>query len=370
MTKNLQEENQYLRKQLQSLLDEARVNENKLQRLNQFEKQLIATRTLPELIHVVLYEYKLAYEIDVVTLVLLDPEYEISRTLERDKKGSSKIPGLVILGSLNTDIRTPYLGPFDTELSCSIFDHWPLGCQSMALIPLLRNNELIGSLNMASIDPSRFPADSSTDFLERLAAILSICLENTLNNERVNLLGLTDHLTRVYNRRYFETRCHEEVANARRHHRSLACMFLDIDKFKLINDQHGHIVGDEALRTVASLIQSQLRNNDVISRYGGEEFVVLLPRTALQQAFEIAERIRLTIANQELYLTLGNILKLTISIGIALLPEKLNEDDKTVSHHLVSSADGALYRAKQNGRNRVEFADNQLNTEAAIVSNK
>jgi diguanylate cyclase (GGDEF)-like protein len=353
----LQDENKLLRQKLQSLLEEARLNENKWRRLNQLEKQLIATRTLPDLIQAILQSYKSAYEIDVVTIVLADPEYEITRTLEREKQGSSNVPGLVVMEKLSTNSTLPFLGSFDSENTRAIFDPWPTGCHSMALLPLLKRGELIGSLNMASCDADRFTTDSSTDFLERLAAIFSICLENTLNNERLKLVGLTDHLTGVFNRRYFDTRCNEEVANARRHHRPLACMFLDIDKFKRINDDHGHLTGDEVLRTVASLIQSQLRNIDVIARYGGEEFVVLLPRTALVQACDIAERIRATIAGQLIQAASEKQLKMTISIGVAMLPEKLTEDDATTSQKLLSSADAALYRAKENGRNRVVYEE-------------
>lgn len=358
MKNNLQAENQLLRRKLQSLLDEARLNENKWRRLDRLEKQLIATRTLPELMQVILQGYKSEYEIDAVTLVLSDPEYEITRTLEREKQGSSKVSGLVILENVCADNMQPYLGPFDTEQQRAIFDPWPAECQSMILLPLMRQGELIGSLNMASCRAERFTADSSTDFLERLAVIFSICLENTLNNERLKLVGLTDHLTGVFNRRYFETRCNEEVANARRYQDPLACMFLDIDKFKHINDTFGHLIGDEVLRNVASLIQSQLRNNDVIARYGGEEFVALLPRTALRQACEIAERIRSTVAAQPLQAMPGESPTVTISIGVAMLPEKLAEDDKTSAHKLLCSADEALYRAKESGRNRVVSEEN------------
>jgi diguanylate cyclase (GGDEF)-like protein len=353
----LQNENTLLRQQLQSLLEEARLNENKWHRLNQLEKQLIATRTFPDLIQAILQSYKSAYEIDVVTIVLADPEYEITRTLEREKQGSSAVPGLVVLEKLSSDSTQPYLGPFNTENTRAIFDPWPSGCQSMALLPLLQRGELIGSLNMASCDALRFTTDSSTDFLERLAAIFSICLENTLNNERLKLVGLTDHLTGVFNRRYFDTRCNGEIANARRHNRPLACMFLDIDKFKRINDDHGHLTGDEVLRTVASLIQSQLRNIDVIARYGGEEFVVLLPRTALRQACDIAERIRATIAGHLIQTATAKGLKVTISIGVAMLPGKLTDDDAITAQNLLSSADAALYRAKENGRNRVVYEE-------------
>ena len=353
----LQTENQLLRRQLQTLLEEARLNEKKFRRLDQFEKRLIATHSLPELIQVLLRDYKYAYDIDVVTLVLADPEYEITRILEGEMRWNSEAPGLVLLEKLYDDNPHPYLGAFDAEQQGAIFDPWPSGCLSMALLPLMRQDELIGSLNLGSCDAERFAADSGTDFLERLAAIFSICLENALNHERLKLVGLTDLLTGVNNRRYFETRFDGEISHARRHHQPLACMFLDIDKFKRINDAHGHLAGDEVLRNVASLIKLQLRSNDVIARYGGEEFVVLLPQTALRQAHEIAERIRAAIAAQPLQPLPGESLTVTISIGVAMLPEKLAEGDSASGQELLSSADAALYQAKESGRNKVVCAE-------------
>jgi len=357
MKNNLQTENQLLRRKLESLLDEARLNEKKWRRLDQLEKQLIATCTLLELIQVILRDFKTTYNIDAVTLVLSDPEFEITRILEKEKSGGSEVPSLVLVEKLCVDNTQPYLGELDIEQQRAIFDPYPAGCQSMLLLPLMRQGKLIGSLNLASCDAERFTADSSTDFLERLAIIFSICLENSLNHEQLKLVGLTDPLTGVYNRRYFDTRNHEEVANARRHQCPLACMFLDIDKFKSINDTLGHPAGDEVLRNVARLIKSQLRSNDVFARYGGEEFVVLLPNTALRQACEIAERIRSSIAAQPQ--PISENLTVTISIGIAMVPEELEEDDRTVAHKLLSSADGALYQAKESGRNRVVSEENR-----------
>lgn len=360
MENALQTENQLLRRQLQTLLDEARLNEKKLRRLDQFEKRLIATRSLPELIRVLLQDYKSAYDIDVVTLVLADPEYEITRILEGEKRGSAAMHGLVLLEKLYANNVHPYLGAFDAEQQGAIFDPWPSGCQSMALLPLMQQDKLIGSVNLGSCEAARFAADIGTDFLERLAAIFSICLENALNHERLKLIGLTDPLTGVNNRRYFEMRCLGEIAHARRHQQPLSCMFLDIDKFKLINDNLGHLAGDEVLREVAKLIKLQLRSNDVIARYGGEEFIVLLPQTGQRQACEIAERIRASIFAQPLQPLPGENLGVTISIGIAMLPEQAAEDDSTHGQQLISAADAALYQAKEGGRNRVVCAETSL----------
>lgn len=358
MQNALKTENDQLRQQLKSLLDEARLNEKKWRRLDQLEKQLIATRTLPMLLDVLLKNYKAACDTDVVTLVLSDPEYEITRILEREALDGSQISGLVLLDKPYTDNTTLYLGAFDTERPGAIFDPWPSNCRSMILIPLMQQGVLVGSLNIASGETERFTVEVSTDFLERLAVIFSICLENSLNHERLKLVGLTDALTGVYNRRYLETRCCEEVSNAQRHQRPLTCMFLDIDKFKRINDTLGHLAGDEVLRCVAQLIKSQLRNNDVMARYGGEEFVILLPRTALKQACEIAERIRYAIATHPIQATPREQIKVTISIGVSLLPEQSADDSKTAAQKLLALADEALYLAKESGRNKVVSDDN------------
>jgi len=358
MNNDPQIELQLLRGQLQALMDEARLNEKKWRRLDQFEKQLIATSTLPELIRVILENYKTACETDTVTLVLCDPDQEIRHILERSKQGA-EVPGLVLLEKLHVQDTqpSPHLGPFDAEIERAIFDPWPTGCQSMILLPLMHQGELIGSLNMASSKVDRFTADSSTDFIERLANVFSICLENSLNHERLKLVGLTDPLTEIYNRRYLEIRCQEEVANVRRYRNPLSCMFTDIDKFKRINDTYGHNIGDKVLCYVTGLIKSQLRSNDVLARFGGEEFVVLLPQTGLRHACEIAERVRRTIADQPFKIDNDNELKVTISIGVARVPDELEGDDKEVVHKLFASADESLYVAKESGRNKVISED-------------
>lgn len=369
MNNQSQTEVQLLRDQLQSLMDAARLNEKKWRRLDQFEKQLISTRTLPKLVQLILENYKAACETDVVTLVLCDPEYEIRRILERSQPVSDEIPGLVLLEKLPAHDAepAPYLGPFDAEMERAIFDPWPEGCHSMLLLPLMRQGELVGSLNMASSAAERFSADRSTDFVERLANIFSICLENALNHERLNLIGLTDPLTGIFNRRYLETRCQEETANVRRYHNPLCSMFLDIDKFKRINDTYGHIMGDEVLRKVANLIKSELRSNDVLARYGGEEFVVLLPQTGLHHACEIAERIRCAIAAHPFSINKRNELQVTISIGVAQISAELEGSDMDLANGLLAAADESLYLAKESGRNKVV---SEQNRPASVVAKR
>jgi two-component system, cell cycle response regulator len=354
----LQHENYSLRHQLESLLHEARENERKMRRFDMLERQLIGARSLVDLIRLLLTDYKHAFGLEFVTLALVDREYEAARILETDNDVATAFPGLLLMQSpallaeVHSGAQLPKLAPFDNRRHGSLFNAPPGRIASVALLPLVRQGELIGSLHLGSANPARYTDSVGTEFLERLANIIAICLESALTQERLKLVGLTDGLTGVQNRRYFEHRCQIELAQTRRHKQPLACMFLDIDKFKRINDVHGHQTGDEVLRGVARIIQSQLRTSDTIARYGGEEFVVLLPQTAGQYALEIAERIRLAIAEGHFQSTDGHSVPTTISIGLAMLQP--DEAALGVSlDNLVARADKALYEAKHSGRNRV-----------------
>ncbi len=360
MNNDLQSENYFLRQQLEALLHEARQNENKMRRFDQLQRQLVGAGSLLELIHLLFSEYKLAFGVEFVTLALIDREYEATRILENEHGNDAACSGLTLLQSSAT-LETlyggkcdPYLGAFNTLHHQALFNATSGAIASVALLPLTRHGKLIGSLHLGSANPDRYITGCGTDFLERLAEIIAICLENTLSQERLKQLGLTDALTGVQNRRYFEHRCQIEISQARRHKHPLACMFLDIDKFKCVNDTYGHQTGDEVLMSVANFIQTQLRVGDTIARYGGEEFVVLLPQTDMYHACQIAERIRGCIAEENIYAPSGHSINLTISIGLSMLPaEETAVGDRQLADRMVAAADKALYQAKHGGRNRV-----------------
>lgn len=360
MSHHLRSENHSLRQQLEALLREARQNEDKMRRFDQLQRQLIGADSLPELIGLLLSEYKQAFGVEFVTLALLDREYEVARILECGKGRDVIGEGLTLhqaidpLMTMYPDVGIPYLGPFEPSSHQSLFNAQEGEITSVALLPLTRHGALIGSLNFGSASPSRYVAGCGTDFLERLSEVIAICLESALSQERLKLVGLTDALTGVQNRRYFEHRCQAEIGQARRYKHSLACMFLDIDKFKYINDTYGHQKGDDVLKRVAEVIKSQLREGDTIARYGGEEFVVLLPQADTNHACQIAERIRNSVAEAELYADSGAEIRLTISIGLAMLPiENGTPENSQLAEQLVAAADKALYQAKHGGRNQV-----------------
>lgn len=186
-----------------------------------------------------------------------------------------------------------------------------------------------------------------------LAVVLS--LQTTMDVLRVSELEretFTDSLTGLFNRRYLKRRLGEEVATARRYGLPLAILLLDIDYFKQVNDRYGHQVGDQVLVSMGKVVLKELRESDVLVRYGGEEFIVIAPHTSLLPARDLAERLRERIEGQNFNLHLEpcaiSEISLTVSIGVASFDDEIDSLDK-----LIQAADKNLYRAKHEGRNQV-----------------
>ncbi|HSM93311.1 MAG TPA: GGDEF domain-containing protein [Anaeromyxobacteraceae bacterium] len=164
--------------------------------------------------------------------------------------------------------------------------------------------------------------------------------------------ALQDPLTGLDNRRMLEERLEAELASAKRHDRLLAILMVDIDRFKAVNDQRGHLAGDEALRMVARTLRATVRQEDFVARFGGEEFVVIAPETGLDGARQLGERIRHAVERSRCVWQ-DQELSVTVSVGatVSLLPAELLPGE--TARQLVDVADRALYRAKHEGRNRV-----------------
>ncbi|MEE8366331.1 MAG: GGDEF domain-containing protein [Gammaproteobacteria bacterium] len=168
-----------------------------------------------------------------------------------------------------------------------------------------------------------------------------------LANEELALLSDTDELTGVKNRRAFNKEFSVEAKRAVRYERPFSIMMLDSDNLKKINDQYGHPVGDSLIISLSQVIKSSLRETDILARYGGDEFVVMLPETGHSKAIEIAERIRQSVENTS-FSADGNRVSSTLSIGVACYPE-----DSNISEEIIIKADKALYQSKLKGKNCV-----------------
>ena len=184
--------------------------------------------------------------------------------------------------------------------------------------------------------------------LESVADICATAIQNAHYVERVKHLAYLDGLTGIFNRRFFELRIEEEIERARRFGPGMAVIMVDIDQFKRLNDEFGHLLGDEVLRQVSSIFHQQLRKIDVVCRYGGEEFAILLSQTNQSHALGVAEKLRKMV---EAWQFPGVPRPVTISAGTAN-----SSDHGTTRDELVKAADAGLYAAKQAGRNRVCLA--------------
>lgn len=188
---------------------------------------------------------------------------------------------------------------------------------------------------------------------QRLLESLALQIAGALQNAHLYELAMVDGLTGLFVRRYFDARIEEEIERSRRYGTPFSVIMLDVDDFKKLNDTHGHLVGDRVLRAIANVVKGQMRGVDTAARYGGEEMAVILPRTEMVGAYNLAERIREAIA--ELRITTDDeeplVLAVTASFGISAFPESKAQDGVD----LVRRADKALYRAKKTGKNRVEL---------------
>jgi diguanylate cyclase (GGDEF)-like protein len=180
-------------------------------------------------------------------------------------------------------------------------------------------------------------------FIREMAPVL----EAKRLTETLRESSLQDAMTGLHNRRFLEEYVETLVATAKRHQTSLAILLLDLDYFKMVNDTHGHDAGDAVLKAIAELLKQNVRASDLVIRFGGEEFLILLPDTNGEAALKVADKIRLTV-EQHKFRIAGGELKKTISVGVALFPE-----DSETFWQTLKYADVALYRAKDEGRNRV-----------------
>ena len=237
--------------------------------------------------------------------------------------------------------------PTAAHVERAVTTHLPAlndGRQMMAL-PLIQRGVAIG---VVCLESHHAYTDAEVRLTQSLTQPAAMAVENARLFDEVQRLATLDGLTGTYNRRHFMELAQREYDNARRFGHPLTAMMLDVDHFKRINDRHGHHVGDQVLRILADRCRTALRSVDVLGRYGGEEFAILLPGSTQHNAATVlAERIRRRVADEPIRTDDGAV-KVTVSVGVAELDEEMRNPGD-----LFKRADAALYEAKQAGRNRV-----------------
>jgi diguanylate cyclase (GGDEF)-like protein len=320
-----------------------------LEAINTIAQQMTIVLDLEELLNKVCTLIGKAFDIDHVSILLRENKDLVLRAnqgkLTPAVSKQARIPAeigpwnRILLGSkviIESEVtRSPMCATLFQETA------------SRMSIALVSFGQTLGVLVLDSARERTFDPVSQPS-LESLADICATAIQNAQHVERVRQLAYLDGLTGIFNRRFFELRISDEIERAKRFNSNLSVLMVDIDHFKRLNDEFGHLLGDEVLRQVSSIFSDHLRKIDVVCRFGGEEFAIVLPETSAQSALQVAEKLRLLIGKWQFP---GVPRPVTISAGAASFPEhgSLRDD-------LVKAADAGLYAAKQAGRNCVRVA--------------
>ena len=230
-------------------------------------------------------------------------------------------------------------------------------------IPILAQGEALGILHFQATDEAPTLADSELSFKTTFAGQVGLSIANIRLREALRNQSIRDSLTGLYNRRYLEEMLEREIRRAVRAEQSLGILMLDLDHFKSFNDTYGHEAGDAVLRETAAFVTKSIRVEDIVCRFGGEEFVVILPTADLEAAKMRAERIRSKLKDLTVLYQGQSVGRITASIGVSALPAH-----GTSPKELFEAADAALYRAKREGRDRVVTAKVRTGSEAAAAA--
>jgi two-component system, cell cycle response regulator len=357
----LERENRELESRLQELTAAAERNDEVRRKTQERELTLLRTNALPALIELLQSGLRKSYSLDAVSLFLQDPHHEMRHLLsgEPASSGARGVQFVDFLHTLAPELATlerPWFGSLDAD-NAQLMPH-SRSIQSIAIVPLRRGEQLDGVLVFGSRDPNRFTPGLASDYMAHLGIIAAICLENAVNRARLVRSGLTDFLTGFHNRRYMHARLREELARAHRDKRTVACLMIDVDHFKRINDLHGHLAGDAVLREVAHRIDGEIRTSDTGARFGGDEFAVVLPGGHVREAEALARRALNAVSRSPILVSPGVTVMITLSIGVAVAsPVQVSRDLQALAERLIAEADAALYRSKAAGRNRVTVSD-------------
>ncbi|MGI5863828.1 MAG: diguanylate cyclase [Myxococcales bacterium] len=316
--------------------------------LFQLTKKVNESAPLPELLRLVAQAATDLTDASACSIMLLDesraellskashgltPEEEASITF-RVGEGIAGWVAMHGAPALVPDVATdPRFKPVDGQVT-------PI--RSLIAVPLVTKEGVIGVISASSEQPAAFCGDH-----EDLLSYLGASIVKDIENARLFRLSITDSLTKAFNRQYLYQRLPEEIERSKRYGDPLTVALFDIDLFKTFNDTFGHPAGDFVLKEVVRLAQGQIREVDALVRYGGEEFLLLLPNTPLQGGVVTAERYRKSVEGASFPWS-DKRLRVTVSIGVAELAPGWTDEV------LLKRADEALYKAKQGGRNRVE----------------
>jgi len=330
---------------------------------NEVGKALTSTLKLKEVLSIIVEKTSSLLHCEAWSLLLLDEKkdelyFEIATgRYEERVRGFRLKPGQGIAGWVVKE-GEPLVLPnvsLDPRFFRGIDQTTGFATRSVLCVPLKSKGKILGALELIN-KIGQNPFDQhDLNLASALADYAAIAIENAKLYQRAEELAITDDVTQLPNMRYFHHILDRELHRAIRLRTSLSLLFIDLDFFKLVNDNHGHLRGSQVLKEVAVLFKSGIREVDMVARYGGDEFVVLLPDTDTPKAYKVAERLRLAMENHAFVAEAGLNLKLTASLGVATFPDQARDKEE-----LIKLADQAMYQAKGARRNMVWSAADLL----------
>ncbi len=359
-------ENQELRDSLAEIYDIIQDNEKRQQHYNQVEDTIFSAESLDSLLHDFGRDLKEIFSIPIMAVALLSP-FPAKSGLQAPTPAPSGNPDAdngmppPPFATISDRLYKEFFSPPRPLIAASLppeLEEVFARCRrqkpeiaSLVCVPLAVGQRHLGVLLLASDDQEKFTPEKGTDFICRLGTRLAVAIENLLIRRQLEAASRLDQLTGLHNRRALNELLPLEMARAKRYRLPLALMMIDLDDFKEINDTHGHVIGDAVLAKIGKILRENTRTSDTAVRYGGDEFLVIMPHTNGRQAVVVAEKILAKAADAELSLPDGNRLTASLTIGLGIFPRPGVDSEK----ELLETADQNLYRAKLAGKGQVGY---------------
>ena len=347
------------RKPAVTIRDRLAARERELRYFIETTRALASIRKPRAVLRIIFDKAKALVRCEAWTLFVIDPA---TQDLVFDMVGGPKAgrlkglrikPGMGVVGWVARHGKAALVAdaPKDPRFLREIDQVTAFTTRTILGVPILARKRPVAVLEMLNKVGKPFDRQDLT-LLSRLIEQATIAFERASLCEEMSSLGVTDELTKLFNGRYLQQSLEREVSRCRRYGSVLALIFLDLDHFKRINDCHGHLMGSECLAEVAQIMMHSVRDVDILARYGGDEFVVILPEATVATARMVAERLHESIGKHVFLEAAGIKARLTVSIGIAGFP-----DHAQTKEDLIRKADEAMYRAKAAGRDRICTAE-------------